>query len=116
MRVVAGGDPAHDAELADVVDVEDVHTEEGEVGRSRPSSGCLRGGLGEMVANCGLILVGDLGDVADEGGAALLLEGRRRRRASATKRLAQRIGLEVLGVHGHVADEEEGTAGGVVSA
>ena len=59
MRVVAVGDPAHDAEAADVVDVEDIHAEEGEVGEVDPVAAVLVA-CEIDVADRGLVLVGDL--------------------------------------------------------
>jgi hypothetical protein len=109
--VVRGGDPAHDAEAADVVDIDGVKAEEGEVVEVDPVE-AVGVGLEVEFACFGLFFVGDLGDVADEGDT-----GRAEDVAVGCglgdEEAGPWVGLEVLGVHGHGADEKEGAAGGV---
>lgn len=106
--VVGCGDPAHDAESADVVEVEDVHAEEGEVGEVDPVAGVFVAGEIEF-ADGGFVCFGDLEDVADEGGAGGA-EGVSVGCGLGDEEAGARVGFDVLGVHGHVADEEEGAA------
>ncbi len=109
--VVGGLDPAHDAEAADEVEIEDVHAEEGEVGEVDPVFAAFVAGEVE-IADEGLVGIGDLGDVADEGDAGGS-EGVAVGGGLGDEEAGAWVGLEVLGVHGHVADEEDGAAGGV---
>jgi hypothetical protein len=109
--VIGGGDPTHDAEATDVVDVNGVETEEGEVVEVDPVV-AVGVGLEVDLAGFGLFGFGELEDVAEEGdagGSEDVAVGC----GLGDEEAGAGIGLEVLGVHGHGADEEEWASGGV---
>jgi hypothetical protein len=111
--VLRCGYPTHDAEASNVVNVDGFEAEEGEVGEVDP---VLAVGMGLEVelASFGLLYVWELQDVAHEGDACgskdVAVRG-----GLGYEKTGARVGLEVLGMHRHRADEEERSARGIQS-
>lgn len=110
-RVFGSLNPAHDAETADVVELDGLDAEEVEVGELDPVTAA--GVAGEVqFAGLGQIGWGNLLGEADEGGTGST-EGVPVCGGFADEEAGVGVGAEVVGVHGHVANEQQGGAGWV---
>ena len=106
-----GLDPAHGAEASDVVELDGREAEEAEVAEVDPVAGLRVAGKVELASLVEVVSRDGFG-CAEEGGAC----GSERVRSGvrgAEEEACARVGGEVLGVHGHVADEEERAACGI---
>src|ERR1035437_6893288 len=106
MSVVPGLDPAHHPEATDVVDIDRLETEEAEVGEIHPIPAILMASE-VLLSNGSKIVFRHRLSVSNEGrscGPKRVTIGTHLRDEEA----AARVSFQVLGVHGHIADEKSG--------
>src|ERR1039458_4026401 len=109
--VVPGLDPAHHAEAADVIQIDGLKPEETEIGEVYPvaailvaSKVCLSNG--SEIGFWHRLGVSNQGRSGSPKWVAISARLRNEEAAS-------RVSLQILGVHGHVADEEDGPTCGI---
>ncbi len=109
MFVVLGLDPSHHAKASDVVEIDGLEPEEAEVGEVDPVAAILVASEVSL-PNASYIVLRHRFGIADQGcpgGPKRITVGP----CLPDEEAASGVGLQVLGVHGHIADEEDGPPG-----
>ena len=106
MFVVPGLDPTHYAKAPDVVEIDGLEPEEAEIGKVDPVAAILVASQVSLPSASYFVLRDRFG-VANHGcsgGSKRITVGP----CLADEEAASGVGLQVLGVHGHIADKEDG--------
>jgi len=104
--VVPGLDPTHYAKAPDVVEIDGLEPEEAEIGKVDLVAAILVASQVSLPSVSYIVLRHRFG-IADQGcpgSPKPIIIGR----CLADEEAASGVGLQVLGVHGHIADEEDG--------